>query len=143
MTRPRILEQNPSPQGENSVIVLRKIRKTSFFGGRVMTLPYGVLPNVLRQSETPVSEETGVFPLKMFVPIRRAGTSDWSGGFTRLPSSNPHQARVWLPALPGDRSGGFTRLPSSKTHQARVCPGPSPVRRADHSDQSRGPNGLI
>ena len=51
MTRPRILEQNPSPQGENAVIVLRKIRKTAFFGGRVMTLPYGVLPNVLRQSE--------------------------------------------------------------------------------------------
>jgi hypothetical protein len=38
--RPRILpKQNPSPQGENKVISLRKIRKTAFFGGRSMIAP--------------------------------------------------------------------------------------------------------
>jgi hypothetical protein len=38
--RPQILlKQNLSPQGENRVIFLRKIRKTSFFGGRSMIAP--------------------------------------------------------------------------------------------------------
>ena len=46
------------------------------------------------------SEETGVFPLKLFVPIRRAEASDWSGGLTRLPSSKIYQARVWPSGLP-------------------------------------------
>ena len=35
------------------------------------------------------------------ISIRRANTSDRSGGFTRLPSSKTHQSRVWLRALPG------------------------------------------
>ena len=34
--------------------------------------------------------------------IRRAETSDRSGGFTRLPSSKTYQSRVWLRALPGE-----------------------------------------
>ena len=38
--RPWILpKQNPSPQGENAVIFLRKIRKTTFFGGRARLAP--------------------------------------------------------------------------------------------------------
>jgi hypothetical protein len=38
--RPWILpKQNPSPQGENKVISLRKIRKTAFFGGRSVIAP--------------------------------------------------------------------------------------------------------
>ena len=38
--RPWILpKQNPSPQGENTVIFLRKIRKTTFFGGRARLAP--------------------------------------------------------------------------------------------------------
>ena len=38
--RPQILlKQNLSPQGENCVIFLRKIRKTLFFGGRSMIAP--------------------------------------------------------------------------------------------------------
>ena len=98
--------------------------------------------------KSPDSEESGDFPLLLFVPIRRAGTSDRSGGFTRVTSSKTHQSRVWPPALPGkkspdsgesgdfalklfvpirraetsDRSGGFTRVTSSKTHQSRVWP---------------------
>ena len=40
-----------------------------------------------------------------FIPrtnsIRRAEPSDRSGGFARVPTSTIHQARVWLPALPG------------------------------------------
>ena len=32
-------KQNPSPQGENTVIFLRKIRKTTFFGGRARLAP--------------------------------------------------------------------------------------------------------
>ena len=39
--------------------------------------------------------------LEMFFPIRRAETSDWSGGFTRVTSSKTYQTRVCLPALPG------------------------------------------
>jgi hypothetical protein len=39
--RPWILrKQNPSPQGENKAIFLRKIRKTAFFGGRSLIAPY-------------------------------------------------------------------------------------------------------
>ena len=38
--RPQILlKQNLSPQGENRVMFLRKIRKTLFFGGRSMIAP--------------------------------------------------------------------------------------------------------
>ncbi|MBR5292978.1 MAG: hypothetical protein IKU32_08735 [Clostridia bacterium] len=38
--RPWILpKQNPSPQGENTVIFLREIRKTTFFGGRARLAP--------------------------------------------------------------------------------------------------------
>jgi hypothetical protein len=38
--RPQILpKQNLSPQGENTLIFLRKIRKTAFFGGRSMIAP--------------------------------------------------------------------------------------------------------
>jgi hypothetical protein len=38
--RPQILlKQNLSPQGENRVIFLRKIRKTFFFGGQSMIAP--------------------------------------------------------------------------------------------------------
>ena len=38
--RPWILpKQNPTPQGENTVIFLRKIRKTTFFGGRARLAP--------------------------------------------------------------------------------------------------------
>ena len=55
----------------------------------------------------------------------------------------PHVPNSIRRADTSDRSGGFARLPSSKTHQARICPGPSPVRRADTSDQSSGPNGVI
>ena len=77
-----------------------------------------------------VPKETGDSQSKTFDPIRRAEASDrsggfsspcgsqnlsgpnWhrhcrSGGFTRLSSSKTYHARVWLPALPGDRSGGF------------------------------------
>jgi hypothetical protein len=40
LARPWILPgQNPSPQGENTVIFLRKTRKTSFFGGRPRVAP--------------------------------------------------------------------------------------------------------
>ena len=35
-------KQNLSPQGENTIISLRKIRKTAFFGGRPMVAPTGV-----------------------------------------------------------------------------------------------------
>ena len=35
------------------------------------------------------------------ISIRRAETSDRSGGFTRLPPSTTYQSRVWFPALPG------------------------------------------
>ena len=34
-----LLKQNQSPQGERQVIFLRKIRKTTFFGGRAMLAP--------------------------------------------------------------------------------------------------------
>ena len=38
--RPQILpKQNLTPQGENMLISLRKIRKTAFFGGRSMIAP--------------------------------------------------------------------------------------------------------
>jgi hypothetical protein len=38
--RPQILpKQNLSPQGENMLIFLRKIRKTAFFGGRSSIAP--------------------------------------------------------------------------------------------------------
>ena len=38
--RPQILrKQNLSPQGENTVIFLGKIRKSSIFGGRAMLAP--------------------------------------------------------------------------------------------------------
>ena len=40
LTRPWILpKQNPSPQGENSIIFLRKIRNSPNFGGRVAAPP--------------------------------------------------------------------------------------------------------
>ena len=71
------------------------------YRGTVMTVPY------IFVQKSPDSEESGDFVLNLFVPIRRAETSDRSGGFTRQPSSGNYQSRVWLPALPGDRSGGF------------------------------------
>ena len=44
--RPQILlKQNLSPQGENLVISLREIRKTTFFGGRSVIAPTGVCEN--------------------------------------------------------------------------------------------------
>ena len=57
----------------------------------------------------------GDFSLKLFVPIRRAETSDQSGGFTRLSSSKIDQARVCPQGLPAKiprfrRIGGFRYL---------------------------------
>ena len=78
-----------------------------------------VIPEYTAERSMPVPY---IWVSKLFVPIRRAETSDRSGGFTRLSSSKIHQTRIWHPALPGDRSGGSARLPSSKIHQARVCP---------------------
>ena len=49
-----LLWQNPSPQGENTVILLRKIRKTTFFGGRSMIAPTSSKNMVSRQSEGPL-----------------------------------------------------------------------------------------
>ena len=63
-----------------------------------------VIPEYTAERSMPVPY---IWVSKLFVPIRRAETSDRSGGFTRLSSSKIHQARVWPPALPGDRSGGF------------------------------------
>ena len=41
MTLPGILRRKiPSPLGERWFISLREIRKSTIFGGRVMTLPY-------------------------------------------------------------------------------------------------------
>ena len=49
-----LLKQNPSPQGENRLIFLRKIRKTMFFGGRSMIAPTSSKENrVSRQSALP------------------------------------------------------------------------------------------
>jgi putative intracellular protease/amidase len=44
-----LLPQNPSPQGENKVIFLRKIRKTAFFGGRSMIAPTFSEENMVSQ----------------------------------------------------------------------------------------------
>ena len=57
----------------------------------------------------------GDFSLKLFVPIRRAETSDQSGGFTRWISSKIYQARVCPQGLPAKiprfrRIGGFRYL---------------------------------
>ena len=74
----------------------------------------------------PVSPETGDFQQNLFVPIRRAEASDWSGSFTRLSSSTIHQARICPGPSPvrraeaSDWSGSFTRLPSSTIYQTRV-----------------------
>ena len=70
--------------------------------GRVPRTPREGCPYSNRDvvGAVPYSEE-------MLVPIRRADHSDQSGGFTRVPISN--------------------------IHQARICPGPSPansIRRA-------------
>ena len=46
-----------------------------------------------RRKKSPVSGETGDFHYNLFDTIRRADTSDRSGGFTRLPSSTTYQAR--------------------------------------------------
>ena len=54
MTLPQILLRKIcSPSGENSLISLRIIRKTMFFGGRVMTRPYRGYPAWGRQSAQP------------------------------------------------------------------------------------------
>ena len=45
------------------------------------------------EQESPVPNETGDFQSNLYFPIRRADTSDQSGGFTRLPSSRMYQAR--------------------------------------------------
>ena len=51
--RPWILpEQNPSPQGENKAIPLRKIRKTAFFGGRSMIAPTSSKENMVSQQSS-------------------------------------------------------------------------------------------
>ena len=63
--------------------------------------------------------------LEMFFPIRRAETvRSVQRRITRvlLVFRQATCRTVWLPALPGDWSGGFTRLPSSTISQARVCP---------------------
>ena len=93
--------------------------------GRVMTRPYGM--NSIRGAwgqnnvgtphprcpryrtkcpDTPPGVSLQEWDVGDAVPygmnsIRGAEASDWSGGFTRLPSSTIHQSRVWLPALPG------------------------------------------
>ena len=77
--------------------------------------------------KSPVSEETGDFSYKLSVPIRRAETSNRSGGFCSPYSSQNLPGPNWHRHC---RSGGFNRLSSSKNYQARICPGPSPVRRA-------------
>ena len=75
--------------------------------------------------------------------IRRADTSDRSGGFTRLPPSTTYQARI------GTGTAGravSARLSARTIHQARVWPpalpgvpyGPNSIRRADTSDRSGG-----
>ena len=53
--RPWILpKQNPSPQGEKTVICLQEIRKSKIFGGRAMLAPTSAKGNMVsRQSETP------------------------------------------------------------------------------------------
>ena len=45
------VKQNPSPSGDNRIIFLRIIRKTTFFGGRVMTLPYRLPGNRFLDSQ--------------------------------------------------------------------------------------------
>ena len=65
----------------------------------------------LRHKKSPVSGETGDFHYILFVPIRRAETSDQSGGFTRWISSKIYQARVRPQGLPAKiprfrRTGG-------------------------------------
>ena len=57
--------------------------------------------------------------------IRRAEASDRSGSFTRLPSTNIHQARVWPPALPGDRSRGPNGVIRPPARQNELAPGPA------------------
>ena len=78
--------------------------------------------------------------------IRRAEARDRSGGLARVPSGTIHQSRVCPGPCPATGRAVSARLTASTIHQARVCPGPCPansIRRADHSDQSSGPNGLI
>ena len=89
-------------------------------GGRFLNRPYTpCLPQKI-----PVRLD-GDFPYKLFFPIRRAETvRSVQRRITRvlLVFRQAPCRTVWLPALPGDWSGGFTRLPSSTISQARVCP---------------------
>ena len=65
-----------------------------------------------------------IAPNKLFFLIRRAETvGSVQRRITRvlLVFRQATCRTVWLPALAGDWSGGFTRLPSSKIYQARVC----------------------
>ena len=69
----------------------------------------GAVPYDIKKS--PFSGETGDFHYNLFVPIRRAETSDQSGGFTRWISSKIYQARVRPQGLPAKiprfrRTGG-------------------------------------
>ena len=50
-----LLKQNPSPQGENRLIFLRKIRKTLFFGGRSMIAPTSPKENRVSRQSTGLS----------------------------------------------------------------------------------------
>ena len=54
------------------------------------------------------------------ISIRRADTSDQSGGFSSPYGSQNLSGPNWPPALPGDRSGGFARVASSTNHQVRI-----------------------
>ena len=71
----------------------------AFFCGctaeRAMPVPY------IMNQKSPVSGETGDFALKLFVPIRRAETSDRSGGFCLPYGSHNPSGTSLAPALPG------------------------------------------
>jgi hypothetical protein len=60
--RPWILpKQNPSPQGENKDIFLRKIRKTAFFGGRSMIAPTSAKESMVSQQSEGTALPSPIF----------------------------------------------------------------------------------
>ena len=65
--RPWILpKQNPSPQGENKDIFLRKIRKTAFFGGRSMIAPTSSKESMVSRQSVRAGATARVAPARVF-----------------------------------------------------------------------------
>ena len=105
----RVSFRSTPPQPVGAIHELPAAAKRRFSDGAASGERHG--GRSLRHKKSPVSGETGDFHYILFVPIRRAETSDQSGGFTRWISSKIYQARVRPQGLPAKiprfrRTGG-------------------------------------